>query len=375
MRTTPARVYTENPDGTDRRYLDMLGEQSAVSGLTWRTSYPGGDTTWQATLSFDLNASHSALRIGRHVGIVSGGGLRFQGRLDVPQRGDPWALSGGGIAGLVVSSTGSGGFSAVDSGGNAYNLDNIVTQAIARGLPYTKSGTLGVAGTAPSGSCDIATALAAVGKALGKAWRLSPTGVITMESLPTVPSYVLRASQALTPRIVGATQAVGRYTDSGTHANATTTSLNTAAAAASTAAKAKWGPIEQTYDMTGLGEISASTASTYLSNWLLANIAQASYVDTLVVGYGQLRAYTPSDGTHPAGYGGPVDLATVRAGCLITVFDTDPDHSHLLTPGPLQVLVGETEYDVDTDTLTLTPVGAVGTRLLDVIYQSVGGAV
>lgn len=368
MRTTPARIYTQEPDSTGRVYLDMLGQDCAISGLKWSTSYPGGDTTWEASLSFDPNASHAALRVGRSVAITAGGGIRFQGRLDVPQRGDPWSLSGEGIAALVVNSSAGGGFAAVDSSGNAFNLDNVVTQAIARGLPYTISGTLGTAGTADSGSCDIDTALATVGKALGKAWRLSPLGVITMESLPTVPFYVLRASQALTPRIVGATQAVGRYTSSSTHTNATTTTSNAAAVA-------KFGHIEQTYDMTGLGEISSSTAATYLSNWLTANIAQASYTDSFTVAYGQLRSYTPSDGTRPAGLGGPVDLATVRAGCLVTVFDTDPDHSHLLTPGPLQVLVGGTQYDVDTDTLTLTPVGAVGTRLIDLIYQSLGGAV
>ncbi len=57
------------------------------------------------------------------------------------------------------------------------------------------------------------------------------------------------------------------------------------------------------------------------------------------------------------------------------MFDVDPDHSHLLAPGPLQMLVGQTDYDVDTDTLTLTPIGAVGEDLEAVIYQALNGAI
>lgn len=352
MLLTPTVVWTEDPGGGNRVYLNRLGQPAALSGLQWSTTYPGGDNDWSATLSFEPTASHLGLRLGRKVVIARGGATRFQGRIDIAQRGNPWQLSGQGLAQIGAA------FTAVDSGGNAYNLNNIIDQAIARGLPWTRPASLPTAGAAASGSGTIDNSLATVGKAQGQAWSLTALGAITMAAPPTTPIYILRAAQALTPRVVGYTQAVGVY-QSSTSATATVTASNAAA-------QGKWGHIEGRYDMTGLGVITSGTASTYLANWLTANLAQASYTDTIAVQPGQLLA--AANGAA----GGPVDLATVRAGCLITVFDIDPDHSHLLTPGPLQMLVGRTEYDNDTDTLTLTPVGVKGTSLLAALYGGLG---
>lgn len=53
--------------------------------------------------------------------------------------------------------------------------------------------------------------------------------------------------------------------------------------------------------------------------------------------------------------GVPVDLATIRAGVELTVLVVDPTRNLALTGDTVQVLIGETEYDADTDTLTLTP--------------------
>lgn len=356
---TRPRVYTETPDGTGRIWLDRMGLPCRVTSLRWRTTYPGGDSSWECSLDFDPASSHEGLQIGRKVTIVAGGGVRFQGSLDLAQRGTPWRLQGAGLAPL------GGAFIAVDSSGNAYNLNNIIDQAIARGLPWTRPASLPTAGSKASGTGTIDESLAAVGKSQGQVWSLSAAGAITMAAPPTTPTYLLRASQALTPRVVGFTQAVGLYQSSST-ATATVTTSNATA-------QGKWGKREGRYDMTVLGIITSGTASTYLSNWLTANLAQPTYTDALTAKTGDLRAYL-SDATNGNGLGGPVDLSTVRAGCLVTVFDVDPDHGHLLTPGPLQVLVGETEYDADTDSVTLTPVGVMGTRFRDLLYQGAGGA-
>lgn len=365
MRSMPPVLYTEDPGGGRRIFLDRLvpGQPSAVSGLVWRTAYPGGDTNWQSNLSVDPLLSHLGLNLGRKAVIQSGGAIRFQGSLGQAARGEPWQLQGPGLAAAVVSSTGSGGFMAVESGGNAYNLDAVVTQAISRGLPWTKAGTLPTAGSAASASCDINTAFDQVGKALAQAWSLSPLGVCSMAALPTAPSYVLRAPQPLTPQLIGYTQAVGLYNNgSGNIVITDTTHAD---------AVAKWGHIEGFYDMTGLGTLSGGTAATYLSNWLTANIAAPNYTNTIPVQYGQLRAISGSSHNQ---YGGPVDLTTVRAGCIVTVYDVDPDHSHLLAQGPLQMLITETEYAADSDVLTLTPAGCIGQDLSSLIYQSLSGA-
>lgn len=53
--------------------------------------------------------------------------------------------------------------------------------------------------------------------------------------------------------------------------------------------------------------------------------------------------------------GVPVDLAAVIAGVELTVLVVDPTRTLVLSGDTVQVTIGEVEYDVDTDTLTLTP--------------------
>lgn len=351
MRAMPV-VWTEDPGGGGTRvFLNRLGGPSAVTGLRWSTTYPGGDSEWSCDLSFDPTRDHLGLKLGRKLVIAKGGATRFQGSLDQAERGQPWQLSGQGLA--VIG----GAFTAVDSSGNANTLNNIVDQAITRGLPWTRPSSLTSAGTAASGSKTIAQSLADVGKALGTVWSLSARGALTMAAPPTAPSYILQTAQPLNPVVTGLTQAVGQYQSTST-ATATKT-------ASDSDAQDEYGKREGRYDMTGLGVITATNATTYLTNWLDANIAHKTYTDPITVAAGQLRAYTPSDGTRPAGMGGPVDLATVRAGCLVAVLDATAGHT---AAGQLQILVGRTDYDADTDTLQLTPVGAKGQNLLAVLY-------
>ncbi|HEY5201657.1 MAG TPA: hypothetical protein VIJ31_12205 [Acidothermaceae bacterium] len=367
MRTTPALVYTEDPGGGNRIFLDRLvpNELSTVTGLQWTTTYPGGDSSWSCGLNADPNLSHLGLNLGRQVTIVKGGAIRFQGKLATAARGVPWQLQGPGAFSVAITSAGSGGFIAVaPTSGNAYNLDEIISNAQTRGLQWTVPtplpGSLSIptAGTAASGSCDLDTAFGTVGKALGLVVSLSPLQAVTMAAPPTTARYVLRPQQALTPTLAGFTQAVGLYSGG-------------VLLASNPAAQAKWGNLEGVYDMTsleGTTPLDATTAGNYLSNWLTANLAYPTYTSTLTVQTGQLRV------VHGTAMGGPVDLSTVRAGHLIDVYDINPDHSHLLAPGPLQILTGQTSYDDDTDTLTVTPVGAIGTDLLAALYAGQGGA-
>lgn len=367
MKNSHALVYTEDPGGGNRVFLDRLipGELSAVSGLKWSKVYPGGDQEWSCNLSTDPNLSHVGLNLGRRVVIVKGGAIRFQGTMKQAARGTPWQLQGPGAYAAVVNSADSGGFMAVAPvSGNAYNLDDVVAAAQTRGLPWTAPaplpGAAGVAtaGTAATASCDIATAFSTVGKALGLGWSLTSLLAITMAPPPTTVSYVLRLSQPLAPTLTGYTQAVGLFSGG-------------VVLAQNDAAIDKWGHIEAPYDMSaleGTADLTSDLAQTYLNNWLTVNLPYPTYTSPLTVQPGQLRAVNGNS------MGGPVDLATVEPGCLINVYDIDPDHSHLLEPGPLQILVGQTDYDDDADLLSITPVGAVGTDLMSALYRAAGGS-
>lgn len=363
------QVYTADPiTGANVVWLDRLnaGGPSILTGLKYSTTYPGGDTSATANLNALPDMSHIGLRDGRQLIIQAGGAVRWRGFLEQAQRptqpGSPWQLTATGIAGLLARDQ----WAAI-GGGNAYNLNGAVDGAIGRGLPFTRSATLPTAGTAPDGSITLDQALGDVGQATGTVWSLTAAGVITMAVPPTAPSYVLRATQPLAPKIIGWTQAVGYY-DTGSGNGAVTTPST------GTPAITKFGNREGRYDMTNLGPIAAGTAGAYLATWLAANLAAPTYTQQIVVQTGQLKAITPAGAGFPQAVGGAVDLGTVRAGCLVRVLDADPSHANLQTPGPMHMLVGQTDYDVDSDTLTLTPVGYQGQDLAAIIYNALGGA-
>jgi hypothetical protein len=359
------RVYTEDPTGgTNRVWLDRLGVgPSIIDGLRYATSCPGGDTNASMNLHAVPNLTHVGLRPGRKIVIESGAAIRWQGKLDDPNRpvnlGDPWQLSCTGLAGLLATDQ-------WDTAGNGFNLNNGVDAAITRGLPWLRTASLPTAGSTPQSQLSLDRAFHLVGQATGTVWSVAPSGLVTMAAPPTVPTYALRATQPLSPKIVGWTQAVGTYQASSSTAGWVTTSNTTAVG--------KFGAREGAYDMTGLGILVAGTASSYLATWLAANLAAPSYTDQIVVQHGQLRTITPAAGGHPQAMGGPVDLGIVRAGCLVQIFDADPSHANLITPGAMSFLVGGTDYDVDHDTLTLTPVGYQGQDFLGIIYNALGGA-
>lgn len=352
-----ALLFTEDAyAGGNRWFLDRLlpdsGTVTRVTGLTWDTTYPGGDTRFTATLTAPPDLNHEGIHAGRRVYIQCGGAVRWSGFLDEPQRGNPWQLTGTGLAAMVTD------WAAYSTG--SANLDGFIDGAISRGIPYSRPASLDTTiTTIPNGSTTLDTALANVGKALGKAWTLTAGGAITLTAPPTAATYVLDTRQPLNPTLVGFTQAVGYY-QSGT----STYAQVTAPTSQPSAAQQKWGKREGFYDMTSLGVISAANAQTYLNNWLATNLANWRYSNALTVNYGQLRV--------PGG--GPVDLATVRAGCMVLITNVDPSHQLLQAPGQLTMLVGATHYDADNDVLTLTPVGMKGQDLKSIIYQATGGA-
>ncbi len=364
-----ALVYTEpaNPtDPPDRIFLDQLGKVAVVSGLTWTTCWPGGDLEATANLTAAPDLVHRALTPGRRATITCGGANRWQGNLDEPARGNPWQLHLTGTAGLA-SQFGAGQYARYGGGTNPpINVDAIVDDAASRGLPYTRGGaTLGPpAGFASSSSGTVAQALADYGIATGTVWSLRPQpaggpALITMGTIPTTASMILSATDILNPTMAGYfTQVLVTYA-TGFVGQLGSVLVSDAAAVG------KYGRREAPLDITGQGAQNAATATLLGQQWLNANKPQLRYTTQITVQPGQL--------TIPGG--GPVDLMTVRAGCLLRVIDVDPTHNAMLTPGPLKLLVGTTSYSTTTGALTVTPAGAVGQDLKSVLYQGAGGAV
>lgn len=104
-------------------------------------------------------------------------------------------------------------------------------------------------------------------------------------------------------------------------------------------------PREAVIDLTGQGAFTMAEVNAQLATYLAKTKTQPHYDG----------AWTATRGDLLNTGGVPVDLATVRAGLELTVLVIDPTRNLSLAGDTVQVTVGECEYDVDTDTLTLTP--------------------
>lgn len=345
----PARdlqIYTEARAGGDRRYLGAIG---LVSGVEFTTQIPGGDATFSCFLDTDPARHHAALRAGRLL-TVNIGGRRWRGQLDQPVPGTPWQIQAIGVGSMGQQ------FPAVPStGSNAYDLPHVVANAISLGLPWVGGASLPTAGSAPSGSVQVDAAMSAVGRALGQIWTIDANGNAAMGAVPTAPTYVLQTGQPLVTTTDGfITYGWARYQSS-----STATALISYAYAAAEAIFGRFGATS-VLDLTSYGVISSATALSYLTAYVQANGPRLKTAQDISAAPGQLL--TPG--------GVAVDIATVRAGCLVQLQSFALNREVVVAPsGPISVLIGKTKYAGDTDTLTLTPLGDSRHDLISLLYQ------
>jgi hypothetical protein len=326
-------VYSEAPGSGDRVYLDSLG---VIRGLRFSTTINGDwAASWQAAL--DPRLDHRALQPGRQISIPITPSQAWQGTLDTPHADTVWEFTATGTAQLLDR------WSAIDSTtANALNLNQVTDEAITRGLNATR-GTLPSlpAGSQPSGSLTLAAAYTQVTSGLNQWWNISRTNKITAATLPTTLTYLLKAQD----------KAGGRTAD-GFVTDVTVVYLNAATykpdvlQRSNTAARNKYGRYEQFLDLTPDGPLTTAQAQTRGDNYLTVNAPRLKFTGAFLVARGQLL--TPG--------GTAVDLATVQSGALTQVMLTDPDTAAgELALGPVQIVAGQTEYDVDADQLAYTP--------------------
>lgn len=342
-------IYTEAPAGGGRIYLDSLGY---ISGLTWSHTWPGGPSSLAVNLQTAYDLQSPGLLAGRRIIILSGGTTVWRGTMDPPKRGNPWTVSAVGIGAAAKT------FAAIYGGG--VFADSVVDNAISRGMPWTRPNSLGGPSSALStGTEQVDAALTGVAQTLGQVWAVTPNGVVSMAAPPTAPpTYILATGEAIEGSLLGYfTQVCAIYLSGSTPSAVTVTDP---------IAAARYGYIEppQALDLTGYGSISSGSATVLATNYLSLNSSRLRTTTPLAVSQGQLMS--------PAGT--PFDLAMVQAGCLVRLQQTVIGSETLASPtNPLDLLIGETSYDADTDTLTLTPVGDARDDILGLLYQGAGG--
>lgn len=330
-------IFSDAPQGGDRVWLDGLG---IITGLLFSTTYPGGAD--QASWNFLVPEAfeHRAMGPGRRVEILNGASRVWKGRLQEPVPGTPWNCTAIGIG------TEAANFRAyAPASNNALALNEVVDNAISRGLQWIRNATLPTeTGTnQASASMSVADAFNQVSDDNNQYWKVDNRGNITLGPSPANATHLFYAIDTAGARTLNGfvTTLYLHYTDSTSKTIKTVVSTNAAAAA-------RFGNLEDEYDLSSVGTMAAGHAQQY-SDALLAKLTPRTYFsDQFTATKGQLCTLG----------GQPVDLATIAAGIDMRVHYVAPSATGEIYPGQqADILIGATQYDSDNETLTLTPVG------------------
>jgi hypothetical protein len=337
------QVVTWKSNMTDPRWLGNLGP---VGGLSYSYALPGGCDQLQVTLYREPSFRTDAMDPGRIVQATLNGSVIWDGQMlePLPQTGG-WLMTATGTASwgtnYVAYYTGPWQNGVVDTAVNA---------AIARGLRWTNPGV----GT-PSGAwlgqavdpaaqtiTDLLNLFTSNG---GLVWYVAPKGnVLSVFPLPTTVTRLL-VSTAPVPRTLGGNlnTIYERYqntTDaSGDPGTFATTFTQTAADVSQFGS-----PMEDFVDLSSVGVMSQSAAQ-LVGSMILQRYQGASWSQPFSVTPGQLLTTG----------GQPVDLAQEQAGQVYRILLTDGLYAAEDQPGPVEFIVGEYAFDVDSQTATVTP--------------------
>lgn len=332
-------VYTESKSGGDRVFLGELGK---IDGLQWSWTWPGGPE--KATFRFSRNARfhHRGLTQGRTLAIPCGGGRVWRGNLAAPERGDPWTLEADGLGALASSY-----IADAPTSGNPFNLQEVVTQAIARGLPWNPVSGLptGAGDQSTSGGdaerLSVAGVLSRVLPEFGETWYVDADGDLQVAGIPTQVSH-----NFLTADPAGGRTVHGYVSAYYVVFNHRTTGAVATVWVRNAEAEVSRPPVEEVLDLTGRGNMTQATAVMIARAKLALAGPRLPFADSFTFARGMVCNQ----------YGTPVDLATVRPPILGRLLLTDPDHpAETSFAAFTDILIRRTTYYEDTDTLEVEP--------------------
>lgn len=335
-RPRPA-VFTENLDGTERRYLDQLG---LVTGLRYTWGNPGGclRASWQMDMPWVTN--HLALEPGRIIGIGQGA---WGGKLAAPRRARPWEFEADGFGALAQNYVAD-----EPDDWNVYDATKVLDNAIARGAPWiqypadTGWETVTANTDALNGSISVADCLNRVTERNIWSWLIGPDRrVRQVDSIITRPTHMLYAADA----------AGGRTLDDVVTAYLVTFQMEDGTLATTWArndlVEAKFGVVvEDMLDLTDEAPMDESEAQNRGQLRLALEAIRALWGDTFVVTPGQLVTLG----------GQPADLSVLQPPVIPQLVLSDADRgSEVNAYLPSTFIVSEFTYDVDSGNGEVTP--------------------
>lgn len=337
----------------DDLWLPAVANPIGIHDLKWSHAANGGceQTSW--SMNLPPTFTHPNFTGGAIVKIKLGPTNLFQGVLNEPDKNaDGWSMSAAGLASAAT------GYLCLDSAGNTTSTPDVaIDQAIARGLPWTKPTSLS---NVPYAASDNTVAVNKLSDLLdtwalsqGKRWGVDADGVVYAVADPTTPTWYINAGAGT----IGladddyASNLYGRY-KSGPTSYATATASDATAAATNRR--------EEAVDLTPLGLITNAKATAVL-NGMLAN-GKARYAWTSALTLGRWQITTPG--------GQPACLSFMKAGDMARIFGLTNEQG---SPTPyVDFVIGRTEYEAGTDTITVSPVNLAARNLGDVLAVAVG---
>jgi hypothetical protein len=328
-------VCTELEDGTDRRWLNEYGQ---VSGLTYDTIAPGGPKSMAGTLLCGPNFHGAVAAPGRIVRAFCGGFQSWSGRMDEP------TPTPTGISFTATGIMAEGDDYSCITGNNALAVDDNLDGAIGRGMRWTRlNNTPALFGVQPLG-ITINSALQAAMDLHGQPWWTSPDGGFFWFTWPTDPTYTLIAVSD-----GGGRTRDGMFTDLAAVYLNNSGAVTASGFTSSTDLRTKLGRKEKVLDLTGNGNYAAGSPPAGVTTAKLAELAlngiRAAWTGSWPAPRGLLRTLG----------GAMVEPATVQAGQMVQVQLQDAGQWGETAATAITFIIGQTSYDKDSDTVTLTP--------------------
>ena len=317
---------------------EHLGLTTPATGLSIDTRWPLG--SYQLDFTIPTGTSHPSFLAENASALVRVGGLGIWSGLVSDYDPNEGTVTCAGLARQAEQAA------ALSSGVTTSTPNAAVDGGISRGVlswtrPATLSSSAYVTGDETDPIWQVAALLDAWSAEDGVNWYVDPFGAVRKAADPTVPTFVIPPGVATFSWATEtqATSVVGRYVNSATSALATVTASNTAAVT-----------VEQLVDLRPLGEISTTRATNIVTK-MLAKASSGGWTGSVTIPAGQILTLG----------GIPADLATVVGavshGCMVrNLGQVDPRPNRY--GSPLDVVVAQVVWNVDDQTITLTPQGA-----------------
>lgn len=382
------------------KYLGQIGH---VSGISYTYSIPGGPDQFTCLLQVEPNYRTDALNVGRIITLHRGASCIWEGQLTEPQPASTgWTLIANGVG---TYGTNFGAWwepgAGPKAGSSGWLTDPPIDFAIARGLRWQSFGIGNPTGiyigpVQNPGSLSITDFLNLLCTGGSLTWELvQPAGasswppapwVLNIYQMPTdysgnplvggpgtkVQTYQLLSSKwqrtdntnasarkppdlylvnnsPIARTVVASYNTIILYYQSSPDATATSTTTATAATYATTmvdspGAVKKFGRMEYTLDISNAGSMTAAAAQQIGLN-VLSKYIRANFAASFTIGPGMLL--------NVGGY--PVDLGCNWVGYMCTVQGINAALGGEVAEGPLTFMIGQYEYDDDTQTAVITP--------------------